>query len=171
MLTINYCKLAHAIALCIVFIGVCRADDASVVTSNVNGRDYHHLKYPLVKHNIVSVTMLTKEQFGINGGQFDVLINKDEFPVGSPKCKSDIILRMPWTNPEDSNFNELIEEKYFVYKSIVEIFNLKNIKLLNVYIELNPYVEIKDEQFQLTQCNVFFRHSKGRYISKVGRLK
>lgn len=140
------------------------------MTSSFRGKTYYHLKYTLTKHNILSIKEVSKSQFSINGGQFDVLIGKEDFPVNAPKCNSNIILRMPWTTPENTHFDRLVSEKYKVHQSIVNVLNSKENEELAVYIELNPYVEVSGNRLQLTQCNVFFRHAGGQYISKVGEV-
>lgn len=173
MLGISFRKVVYLIALFseVAFVGACRAEDVNIVTSTYKSKNYHHLQYSLAKENIVSATIFTKEQFYINGGQFDVLIAKNKFPVAAPNCKSEIILRMPWTNSEHEYFGPSIEKKYEVYRSILEILRRDEGKKLDVYIELNPYVGFRDGKLQLTQCNVFFRHQEGRYVASLRAIK
>lgn len=69
------------------------------------------------------------------------------------------------------NANQLIAEKVNLYKKIINLVNLEAHESFNIVIELNPYVLLKSDKFELTQCNVFFRHSRGRYITKTGSLR
>lgn len=147
------------------------AENNEVVTSVLNGKNYYHLKFLLSSKNIVSVASYTDKQFLDNGGQFEVLVKKNAFPISSPNCKSNIILRMPWTNPKLSNSKLFISEKMAIYKAIKNITNSEEHDTLDIAVELNPYVSLKSNRFELTQCNIFFRHARGRYISRTGNLR
>lgn len=151
-----------------VYAGGKHADNTGVITSVIKGKEYYHLEYVLKKENIVSIDVLTDSQFKINGGQFEVKINKSMFPVEAPSCKSNIILRMPWTNPELENYDVIIDEKYSVYKEIQKVVNSSEADSVLVVIELNPYLKLQDKKLELTQCNVFFRNANGRYIPFAG---
>jgi len=153
------------------FISACNADNLSVTTSIANKKAYHHIKYSLTKKNVISIDSLTNEQFIINGGQFELLVKKSEFPISAPNCKSQLKLRMPWTNSEITNGDLFIADKYEVYSYIQNLMKSSEFNSIDVYIELNPYVEIREGKFNLTQCNIFFRQSNGQYISKTGSLK
>ncbi len=155
----------------LVFVTACSASSDTVSTTVTNNKTYYHLKYSLTNENIISLNSLTMDQFVINGGQFELLLNKSEFPISAPNCKSDLILRMPWTNSEITNSDLFIQEKYEVYKNIKNLTDSGRINSMDIYIELNPYVEFTEEELILTQCNIFFRQSAGQYISKIGMLK
>ena len=154
-----------------VYAGGEYGEESEIVTSAINGKEYYHLEYVLTKENIVSIDPLTSTQFKINGGQFEVFLNKSMFPIDAPACKSNIILRMPWTSSELTSHELFIDEKYEVYKEIRNAFESNDAYPVHVVIELNPYVVLKGEQFKLTQCNIFFRQGNGRYISYTGSLK
>ena len=154
-----------------VYAGGKHADNVGVITSVIKGKEYYHLEYVLKKENIASIDALTDSQFKINGGQFEVKIDKSMFPIDAPNCKSNIILRMPWTNPEFANYEVIIDEKYSVYKEIQKVVNSSEADSVAVVIELNPYVKLQGDKPELTQCNVFFRNANGRYIPYTGSLK
>jgi len=154
-----------------VYAGGEREERLDVVTSVTNDKEYYHLEYVLTKENIISLEILTNTQFKINGGQFEVLIKKSMFPIGAPSCKSNIILRMPWSNPEGTNYELSIDEKYEVYKQIRKASEAGEFYSVDVVVELNPYVNLDSGELKLTQCNVFFRHANDRYISYTGSLK
>lgn len=153
------------------FISACNAISPSVVTSITNNNAYYHLKYSLTKEKITYIDSFTSEQFIINGGQFEIRLKKSEFPISASNCKSDLILRMPWTNPEIVNSHIFIAEKYKIYNDIQNLTRSSQPNAVDIYVELNPYVEFKKGEFNLTQCNIYFRQSKGQYISKIGNLK
>ncbi len=148
-----------------------REERFGVVTSVTNNKEYYHLEYVLTKENIISLEALTNTQFKINGGQFEVLIKKSMFPIDAPSCKSNIILRMPWSNPGVTNYELFIDEKYEIYNEIRRVYEADEIYSIDVVIELNPYVILDSGDLKLTQCNVFFRHANDRYISYTGSLK
>ncbi|GAD03598.1 hypothetical protein [Agarivorans albus] len=76
---------------------------------------------------------------------------------------------MPWTNSDLSAAKLFIDEKYNVYKAIVDASKSEGSNV-DVYIELNPYVQMTGDNFELTECNVFFRHANDQYIPKTGSL-
>lgn len=135
---------------------------ASYIVNTTGGKPYYHLMYSLNSEKIDSVDRLTKDEFYQNGGQFEVHINKDLFPIRSPNCKSNIILRMPWVKENSS-----LDEKYGLYKDIAALREDNDGKTVDVAIELNPYIDSDDNGIYLTQCNVFFRSKNGKYIGNI----
>lgn len=139
-------------------------DDTTYYTVNTtDGKAYYHLMYSLKAENIVSMDRLTQDEFYQNGGQFEVHIDKGAFPIRSPNCRSNIILRMPWVKDNGS-----LDTKYNLYKNLTALndgeFNSNNV---DVAIELNPYLSSDDEGIYLTQCNVFFRSKDGQYVDNI----
>lgn len=135
-----------------------------VVNQAKDGKTYYHLSYQLKGSNLVKIDQLSEQKFKDNGGQFEVRIKKDLFPIKAPACKSDIILRMPWAPP---NYDP--GAKYTLYKNIVKVFQGEK-ESIRVAIELNPYVEMKNSELSLTQCNVFFRHADHEYVPHTKSL-
>lgn len=129
-----------------------------------NGKTYYHLMYDLNPKNVVMVERFTQTQFVENGGQFDVHIKKSEFPIEAPKCKSDIILRMPWVTAQID-----VSQKYQLYLAILAVLDSKQ-ATVSVVIELNPYVEKNAHGIQLQHCNVFFRHNQNHYVPYIHAL-
>jgi hypothetical protein len=153
------------------FIGTCKAESSNVITSTTNNRSYNHLKFTLSKGNIASIDLLTNEQVILRRGQFEVRLKKTEFPIDAPYCKSNLILRMPGTDPDYVDSKIFIEEKLDIYNAIRNILKSEQNSSKDVYIELNPYVKINNGEFLLTQCNIFFRQAYGRYIPQTGYKK
>jgi len=138
-----------------------------VIESYLNGKSYYHLNYSLNKDNIRLLDKLSQSRFYQNGGQFEILLDKERFPVEAPNCKSNIILRMPWTNPNIQHSVKFIGDKYRLYKKISQIVDEKSDAEMQVILELNPYIKVSNDKVKLTNCNVFFRHSEGAYVSKI----
>lgn len=115
--------------------------------------DYYHMPYLLQpgKYQV-------NDAYGFNdGGQFEVLVPKQYFPVPAPNCRENIIIRMPWSEHETTK------------KALFETL-LSARKPVPVILELNPYVKVVQQQplsLELTYCNVFFRHRNGDYFSRL----
>ena len=139
-------------------------ESTTYITNITDGKPYYHLMYSLGGENIDSVNQLTKDEFYLNGGQFEVHLKKKLFPIRSPNCKSNIILRMPWVQENDS-----LDRKYNLYKDITSLRegNDNNDKKVDVAIELNPYIASDEKGIYLTQCNVFFRNKNGKYVDNI----
>lgn len=129
-----------------------------------SGKAYYHIGYELTSKNLLAVETLTKEEFILHGGQFELRIDKTDFPIDSPSCPLGLILRMPWVPSQHD-----LSMKYTLYQNIVA--SQKN-KASSQYvvIELNPYIERTDQKLTLTQCNIFFRHANYRYVPHTGPL-
>lgn len=114
--------------------------------------DYYHLAYQLE-----SGQYRINSGYGFNpGGQFEVFIDKQYFPIAAPNCNSHIIVRMPYSKNE--------AKKLALYQDLV------NGQSRKVILELNPYVKVIDlanNKFELTYCNVFFRHKNGDYYDRL----
>jgi len=134
------------------------------VNLSKSNKEYYHLLYNLNETNLVSIDNLTEEEFIRSGGQFEVIIKKSSFPIPAPNCKSNIILRMPWSEEK-----ETLREKYNLYKNIE--LTKTNKSSLSVSIELNPYITKINAKISLTNCNVFFRTANSRYIPHVNIIK
>lgn len=114
--------------------------------------DYYYMKYELTSGNYSVNT-----EYGFSkGGQFEVFVPKERFPIAAPSCKKDIIIRMPHSGSEKRKralYNELLLSK-----------------TITVTLELNPYVKVlkKDPlQVELKYCNVFFRQKAGDYFDQL----
>jgi len=152
-------------------------DDLNISVSKGKYKDYYHIQLDIKnipytfskdeKGNLYKD--YTQEMLVNNGGQFEILIPVDQFPVPSPNCSKNIILRMPWTNPASSKSKTFLSEKYELFEDLK-----RKDGDLTVAIELNPYINVVSQnplKLELKNCNVFFRHSKGKYIDYVGKIK
>ncbi len=114
--------------------------------------DYYHIKYELTpdKYKVNS-------EYGFNkGGQFEVFVPKEHFPITAPNCNENIIIRMPYSDLENRKralYNDLLSSK-----------------TITVTLELNPYIKVLNKdplQIELEYCNVFFRHRAGDYYDQL----
>lgn len=157
----------------------CAATDSNLNISVSKGKykDYYHIQLNLKDipfsiskdNNGKNYSTYSEQDLIGNGGQFEILIPVDHFPIPAPNCRSNIIARMPWTNPSILNSKDLIKVK-------IDLLNrLKsNNGDLTVTLELNPYVKVLSKQpleLELKNCNAFYRQSKGRYIDYLGTVR
>lgn len=179
-------KLFKSIYLYLLFLAafISSTTSCAMANSNINisiskgkYKDYYHIQldlkdvpFSMSKDNSnKSFSAYSKKDFIENGGQFEILIPVNHFPISAPNCKSNIIVRMPWTNASLPNSANLIKDKANVLDSLLNIGSLPVITL-----ELNPYVNISSKQplkLELKNCNIFFRHSKGKYINYLGTIR
>lgn len=114
--------------------------------------DYYHIKY-----EITSGKYSVNTEYGFNkGGQFEVFVPKEYFPITAPMCKKNIIIRMPYSKSE--------KRKRALYNALLLS------KTMTVILELNPYVKVLQKeplQVELENCNVFFRHKAGDYFDQL----
>jgi hypothetical protein len=157
------------------------AEEVNIYVAPGKYSDYYHLKFTLTADNVYQKPpseryLPDNRKLGSNftvGGQFEVYIPKKQFPIQAPNCKDYILLRMPWTNPDFPNSISFVKEKKILFEKI-EAIKRGEIAAVDVVIELNPYVKVKNMKplrLELEECNVFFRHASGRYIDYVGPLK
>jgi hypothetical protein len=129
---------------------------------------YYHMHINLIAKAID----FSKSDHAIKpGGQFEIRLRPELFPVTAPNCKGLIILRMPWTNPDSTNADRKIAVKNDLLERILSLKKSQN--SIPVSVELNPYMKIMSHEplkVQLTQCNIFFRHANGGYIEHTGPL-
>lgn len=114
--------------------------------------NYYHIKFELLSGQYELNT-----GYGFNkGGQFEVLVPKEHFPVAAPKCNKNIIIRMPYSESE--------AKKRALFDSLAAS------KTVTVTLELNPYINIiktSPLEIELQYCNVFFRHRFGDYFDQL----
>lgn len=139
------------------------AQTPSYSTYQDNGKEYFHVPYTLTADNIVDADRVSTEQLTADGGQFEILIKKEAFPVRAPNCQANIIARMPWTDQK-----EKLNSRIAAYNDIKSVLN-GEATATDVVLELNPYVDQDEDGPYLTQCNVFFRVHQGQYINHVGQ--
>jgi hypothetical protein len=91
------------------------------------------------------------------GGQFEVLVPKEYFPVPAPYCPKNILIRMP------SSHN--LEKK----KSLYDLL-MRGSDKIDVVLELNPHfigISTDPSELELLFCDVFFRHKDDDYYGKL----
>jgi hypothetical protein len=103
--------------------------------SGKSGALYYHLLFTLNTGNLTKFEVLSERQFKQNGGQFEVLLKEQSFPIAAPDCKSNIILRIPWVAGQLG-----LAQKYLLYKTIMALTDNQK-GTVTVAIELNPYVK------------------------------
>ena len=104
------------------------------------------------------------------GGQFELRLRPERFPVPAPRCRGTLILRMPWTPPDAPNAAAKITAKEQLLARIRALAEGPG-DVVTVVLELNPYVEVVSRaplRLRLTQCNVFFRQAGGGYVDHTG---
>jgi len=127
--------------------------------------DYYHIQYTLTSDNFT----IPKDNDPSYNGQFEILLNKSNFPIRSKSCNSSLILRMPSTLKDSKCSESNINEKVALYNDIKNVKNGKK-KSINIIVELNPYVLVKSKEplvLELKNCNIFFRTNKNKYINKL----
>ena len=145
--------------------------------------NYYHISYTLTPENCelkIPISERTPKYTETNeytfseGGQFEVFLRKSYFPVHAPHLKGEfIILRMPWTDPDDPDSNQKIEVKRHLFDSIRKMKIIGKGSVL-VVLELNPYIKVVQDdplKLELSGRNIFFRQSHDSYIDYVGKLK
>lgn len=147
--------------------GACAEKPLDVVVTPGRYGPYYHLRYEL---RAAAIDFAHSDSASTSGGQFEVRVRPDGFPVAAPKCRGSIILRMPWTAPTDAQASEKIAAKDQLLRRIQALRHDPG-GVVPVTLELNPYVEVVARnplRLRLTQCNAFFRHSHGGYVDALG---
>ena len=139
------------------------AQSPSYSTYQYKGKEYFHVPYTLTADNMVDAEPIPTEQLIADGGQFEILIKKEAFPVRAPNCQANIIARMPWTDQK-----EKLNSRITAYNDIQSVLNGET-AAIDAVLELNPYVDQDEDGPYLTQCNVFFRVHQGQYINHLGQ--
>ena len=103
------------------------------------------------------------------GGQFDVLIKREHFPLQVPEscCNHYLILTMPYTNPRLPGGDLKISEKRELFGRIGKLRAAKEGRL-RVMIDVTWYAKIDSEEplrVSLKDRQIYFRHSDGRYVA------
>jgi len=144
-----------------------------VVNSGKYDIKFYHINYTLSTGNFVLVEDSTEDD-----GFFEILVNKEAFPIPAPNCRNKIILRMPSSSnmalfssniEERTDAEKSVELKKALHHQIKEVAEGK-LKELNVVVELNPYVRVTSSEplkLQLDFCNVYFRTYHNYYVNNL----
>ena len=149
-------------------------DSGRVFSTESRGRTAYHLDWRMGSEMLImgeDLTAMGGRRMGglAGGGQFEVLVHKDYFPVSAPYCDEFIIIRMPWTDPGLAEAALYVGEKERFYAELLRIRDEGG--AIDVAIDLHPYVNVLSEdplKLELEGCNVFFRDVQGRYYGANG---
>jgi hypothetical protein len=96
------------------------------------------------------------ESFDRDWGQFEVLVPKDRFPIPAPNCRRNVILRMPAVDPDASDREHRIEQRWQMFRSLHELTR-NHIDGVQTRLARGPYMEIDDDgKPVLEYCNAYF---------------
>jgi len=146
--------------------------------------DCYHLPFTLTPKNCelsISTSERTPKYGGSNeyefaeGGQFEVFIKKENFPIPVSNHKGRyVILRMPYTFSGQTNALASLTDKRKLFDRIQKMKS-ENKGSVNIIVELlREYIIIKKKKpltIELEYPNVWFRHAYGKYIDYVGPLR
>jgi len=130
---------------------------------------YYHMRFVLTA---AAIDFAASDRRASSGGQFTLRLYPEQFPIPAPHCRGALIIRMPWTAPNEPAAAEKIAAKRQLLARIVALAQTPHASV-PVVVELNPYVEVTSRaplRLQLTECNVFFRHALGGYVDHTGPL-
>jgi hypothetical protein len=131
---------------------------------------YYHMRFTLTA---AAIDFTTSDRKPRDGGQFELRLRPEHFPVPAPRCGTSLILRMPWTAPTVPEAAEKIVAKQALLERILALEHTPD-AVVSVVLELNPYVELISRtplRLRLTGCNVFFRQALGGYVDDTGPLQ
>ena len=161
--------VAAVIGCCVLPLSLCASaqTETQIVVNPGRYSPYYHL---LLKLTAQAVDFASSDSAIRSGGQFEIRLRPEYFPVPAPKCRTSLILRMPWTPPETVEAKEKIDAKRVLLKRILALQKDSH-ATVPVVVELNPYVEVINHRplrLRLNQCNVFFRQAFGAYVDHTG---
>ncbi len=114
--------------------------------------EYYHMAYRLE-----SGKYAVNADYGFTqGGQFEVVVPKEYFPVPAPHCKKGVAIRMPASHNE--------KKKRHLYESLNQQHSV------DVVLELNPHFIGRDtdpSKLKLIFCQVYFRHKLNDYYGHL----
>jgi hypothetical protein len=138
----------------------------AIVTSPGRYGTYYHLRFVL---SADSVDLEKSDRRVRDGGQFDIRLRANQFPVPAPACRGGLILRMPWTADSVQGAADKIKAKEALLTRIRQLDSDRS-AMIPVVVELNPYVRVVSRsplRVALTGCNVYFRHASGAYVDHL----
>src|SRR5215471_12509439 len=97
--------VAAAIGCCVLPLSFCASaqTEGQVVVNPGRYGPYYHLRLELTAQ---AVDFAASDNAMRSGGQFEIRLRREYFPVPAPKCRTSLILRMPWTSPETAGAKE-----------------------------------------------------------------
>lgn len=108
------------------------------------------------------------------GGQFDVYIKREFFPIQIPEscCDSHLVLTMPYTNPRAPRGNENVGVQRRVFEQIRQLKQTGK-GSVPVVIDLTYYADVQSREplkLMLNERQIYFRH-RGAYLPHTRPLK
>jgi hypothetical protein len=114
----------------------------------------------LTASEIVSISLpkeIERSAFGFDGGQFQVLIPKERFPIPAPNCNKNVIFRMPGVPHEDPSRSAKLDARWDLFQSLYAVKEGKKESIL-MYVGSGPYMKTKkDGTRELEYCNAFIK--------------
>jgi len=132
-----------------------------VPTAHVHGQAAHQdITVTLIANDITSISLpkeIERSAFDFDGGQFQVLIPKEHFPVPAPNCEKNVIFRVPWVAHEDPLRSAKLDARWNLFQSLYAVKEGKRESIL-VYVASGPYMKTKkDGTRELEYCNAFIK--------------
>jgi hypothetical protein len=138
----------------------------SIVTNPGRYGPYYHLRLVLTGESVI---FAESDRQVRDGGQFEIRLRRNLFPVQAPACKGALILRMPWTSTATPDRAQKTQAKEALLNRIRRLESTRG-ETVPVVLELNPYVRVISRsplRVELTGCNLFFRHASGGYVDRL----
>ena len=105
----------------------------------------------------MELTKRERSAFDFDGGQFQVLIPKEHFPVPAPNCKKNVIFRMPWVSHEDPLRSAKLDARWDIFQSLYAVKEGKKVSIL-MYVASGPYMKMKKDGTRVLEyCNAFIK--------------
>jgi hypothetical protein len=97
----------------------------------------------------------TLESFVRNWSQFEILVNKEHFPIEAPNCKQTIQIRFKGIEPVKNQISQVQKSRWELLERIRN-GNDGNASPIFLQIDTKPYMKKSaDGKYRLAYCNVF----------------
>ncbi len=102
----------------------------------------------------------TLDAFMRDGGQFQVRVPKERFPISAPNCRKHVIVRMPAVLPGAAKWRERVASRWELFQSVLAV-KAGQVSRLEVQLKAGPY-QRRDAQGNpvLEYCNAFFEEPR-----------
>lgn len=143
-------------------------DHVSLDIVEDRGRTYHHLTIGVEAADFARPGAWHGRDLAYetdDGGQFEIYLRVDRFPVAAPNCADYLIVRMPWTDNRSLNADRKVRRKAALLDRLIATREQK-IDRTVIVLQLEPYVTAEASEpygVTLTECTIFFRHAAGSY--------
>jgi hypothetical protein len=131
-----------------------------VPAAQVHGQAASDITVTLTANDITSISLpkeIERSAFDFDGGQFQILIPKERFPIPAPNCNKNVIFRMPGVPHEDPSRSAKLDARWDLFQSLHAVKEGKKESVL-VYVASGPYMKTKkDGARELEYCNAFIK--------------